>query len=464
MTTPIIYILVPFLVSIILYLIHKQTKILFYVGISLCALLVFFAIFQDFGAIWKVGSVSLEIRSSMVILGRTFAITNQDKFFLIFVYTCTAIWFGATRVVKVNSRFIPLVLAIVSILTSALAVEPFLYSAILVEIAVLVSIPLMLQPRNAIGKGVVRFLVFQSIAMPLILFGGWLLGGIQASLSDPVRQLQSVMFLGVGFAFWLAIVPFQSWVPQLAKEIDPLVSGIILGLFPVVTMLIMLDFISGLVWLRESPFLQPVLRLVGSIMVVSTGIWALTEKDGRRLLGYSVLLESGFAVLEVSLQSEIGVLTLFLSFIPRMGALALMALSLAVFLRNGVTPDQENLVGLIRRFPFASIGFIVALLSVAGIPLFAGFPTRLAVISQLANVDPQSAVWSIIGIIAFVFSIIRFLRSLSKPVFEDWTRAETLGQVGLITIGLFVILLFGVLPNLFGEQIATLLMNLPILR
>ncbi len=464
MTTPIIYILVPFLISIVLYLIHKHIKVMFYVGMSLCALLVLFAVFQDFGAIWKIGSFSMEIQSSMVILGRTFTITNQDKFFLIFVYTSTALWFGATRVIKVNTRFIPLVLAIVSILTSALAVEPFLYSAILVEIAVLISIPLMLQPKKAISKGVVRFLVFQSIAMPLILFGGWLIGGIQASLSDPARQLQSVMFLGVGFAFWLAIVPFQSWVPQLAKEIDPLVSGFILGLFPIVTMLIMLDFISGLVWLRESAFLQPVLRLVGSIMVVSTGVWALTEKDGRRLLGYSVLLESGFAVVAVSLQSEIGVLTLFLSFIPRMGALALMALCLAVFSRNGVIPDQDHLVGLLRKFPFAAIGFVVALFSIAGIPLFAGFPTRLAIISQLVEVDSVSAVWTLIGIVAFLFSAIRFFMCLSKPIYEDWTRSESLGQIGFIIIGLFVILLFGVLPNLFGEQIAPLLLNLPILR
>lgn len=437
---------------------------MFYIGLSLCVLLILFALFQDFGAIWKVGPISLEIKSSMVVFGRTFSITDQDKYFLIFVYACLAIWFGATRVVKVNSRFIPLSLAIVSLLTSALAVEPFLYSAILVEIAVLFSIPLLLQPQKPIGRGAVRFLVYQSLAMPLILFGGWLIGGIQANLSDPVRQIQSVLFLGIGFALWLAIVPFQSWVPQLSKEIDPLVSGFILGLFPVVTMLIMLDFISGLVWLRESPFLQPTLRLVGSIMVVSSGIFALSEKDGRRLLGYAVLLESGFAILAVSIQSESSVFALFLSFIPRLGALALMALSLAIFYRNDILPDQENLSGLMRRWPFASIGFIVSLLSMAGGPLLAGFPTRLAIVDQLADVDMASAVWVVVGLTAFTLSTLRFIRYLTNPVFVEWKKSESLGQIVFIMIGILVLLLFGTLPNLVGNQIAPLLINLPNLR
>jgi NADH-quinone oxidoreductase subunit N len=464
MTTPTVFIVFPFVVAVVLFFFQKRTRLVMITGITLCIVLFLFAFFQDFGGVWKIGPVSIEIKTSLAVFGRSFLLTNQDKFFLSFVYLSAAIWFGATRIIKVPSRFIPLGLAISAILTSALAVEPFLYSAILVELAVLVSIPLLLQPGVPAGRGIIRFLVFQSLAMPLVLFGGWLLGGIQASPSDAARQLQSVIFLGVGFAFWLAIFPFQSWVPQLAQSIHPLVGGFLLGLFPVVTMLIMLDFISGLVWLRSSVYLQPTLMLIGTIMVVSTGVWAAIEHDLRRLLGYSVLLESGFALLAVSLQSDVSVLTLFISFIPRMGALALMALALSIFTSNGIVPTLDNMSGMLRKFPFASIALIISFLSVAGLPLLGSFPVRLSLFEQLVVVSKVYTAWAFIGSVTFLFCVIRLIMQLTKPVQEKWERGETITQVIFLIVGMFALILLGVLPHLLGKQLLPLYMNLPILR
>ena len=464
MSTPVIYIAFPFLLSLVLYFLQKRTKLVNAISIAASVLLMLFAFFQIFGALWKIGPLSIEIKTSLAVLGRSFSLGNQDKYFLAFVYFFAAIWFGGVNITRISSRFIPFGFAIISILTAALAVEPFLYSAILVEIAILVSIPLLLIPGKPPGKGVLRFIVFQSLAMPLILFGGWLLGGIQASPSDTARLLQAVLFLGIGFALWLAIFPFQSWVPQLTMDIHPFISGFILGLFPIVTMLIMLDFISGLVWLRESQYLQPVLILVGTIMVGSTGIWAAIEKDGRRLLGYAVLLESGLAILAVGLQSQISVMTLFVSFLPRMAALALMALSLSIFVNNDIFPDLDHLSGMIRKYPFASSGLIISLLSVVGFPLLGSFPVRLALLEQLAVLNPGIAVWVLLGLVAFIYSALRFLMQISKPDGEGWRRGESISEIIFLVIGIFVLIIIGIFPNFFNGLLEPLFVNLPILR
>ena len=464
MSTPIIFIVIPFLLSLIMFFLQKRTRLVIIIGIVSSILLMLFAFFQSFGVVWKIGLFSIEIKSTLAVLGRSFSLGNQDKFFLVFVYFFAAVWFGGVIINRISLRFIPFGFAIISILTAALAVEPFLYSAILVEIAILVSIPLLLTPGSPPGKGVIRFIVFQSLAMPLILFGGWLLGGIQASPSDTARLLQAVLFLGIGFALWLAIFPFQSWVPLLTLDIHPFISGFILGMFPIVTMLIMLDFISGLVWLRESQYVQPALSLVGTIMVVSTGIWAAIEKDGRRLLGYAVLLESGLALLAVSLQSQISVLTLFISFIPRMGAMALMALSLSIFVNDDIVPDMDHLSGMVRRYPFASIGLISSLLCVVGFPLLGGFPMRLALLEQLADVNPMIAIWVLLGLVAFMISTLRLLLRITSPNSEEWQRGESIGQIIFLVIGILLLLLLGLFPNFFANQLSQLFVNLPILR
>lgn len=436
----------------------------FLLGISTCMVLMLFAFLQNFGAVWKIGPISIEIKTDLAILGRSFSLTNQDKFFLFFLYLSSAIWFGGSRSIQAGSRFIPLGLAIVSILTAALAVQPFLYSAILVEIAMLVSIPLVVEPGKPAGSGVLRYIVYQSMAMPFILFGGWLLGGIQASPSDTARLLQSVVFLGVGFAIWLAIIPFQSWVPKMSEELNPYISGFLLGLFPIVTMVIMIDFISGLVWLRESAYLEPALRLVGAIMVVSTGVWAVIEMDLRRLLGYAVLLESGLAVLLVSLQSEAGVSMLYLSFFSRIAAMAVMALSLTIIKNNGVTLHLDSVSGLIKRLPVASLALVISLFTIAGGPLLAGFPIRLSMLELLSERSPSITMGVILGLGFFLFAVMRLLFRITKPLELNIQRQESNGLVAMLLLGILFLVVFGFFPNLFVAILKPLFLNLPILR
>jgi NADH-quinone oxidoreductase subunit N len=326
---------------------------------------------------------------------------NSDRFFLSLVFISSALWFGAAEITGTPTKFISLGLAITSILTAALAVEPFIYSAILVEVAAIIAIPLTMQTGKPVGRGVIRFLIFQSLAMPLVLFGGWLLGGIQASPSDVTRLSQAAIFLGTGFAFWLAVFPFQSWVPLFTQEVNPLIAGFILGLFPIVTLFIMMDFISGLVWLRESQFLAPILRSVGIIMIVTAGVWTAFENDARRIFGYAVLLESGFSFVTISFQTALGVKTLFLSLIPRLVGLSVFGLALALILIYGFKPTFEGMKGLVRKLPFASIAFTLSLLSIIGIPLLAGFPIRLGTLEQLALTNSAGVAWCLIGIAGF---------------------------------------------------------------
>jgi NADH-quinone oxidoreductase subunit N len=463
-STPFLFIIIPLIISALLLIPQKNKTRIQVIGIITCGFLATFSIFQEFGEVLKIGPISLEINSTMSLFGRSFILANGDRFFLSVAFLASALWFGIANLIETPGKYVSLGLSITSILTAALAVEPFIYSAILVELAVLLAILLATQVGKPISKGIIRFLIFQSLAMPFILFGGWLFGGIQASPSDIARLSQADVFLGMGFAFWLAVFPFQSWVPLFTKEVHPLVSGLIFTLFPMVALFLMIDFISGLIWLRESTYLAPALRSVGLIMIITTGVWTAFESDLKRIFGYTVLFETGFSLIMISFQSDAGLRMLLVSMVPRIIGLATFGLSLSILVSKGYNSSIDSLNGVYRKLPFVSIALVISLLSIVGIPLLAVFPVRLAVFEQLAKADLYSIIWCLVGIAGFFFATLRIINSILFRVEKKWHIQESITQIIFICIGVLLLLVIGIVPGVLGGETAGYFSNLPIMR
>ncbi|HTX90387.1 MAG TPA: hypothetical protein VMC09_04140, partial [Anaerolineales bacterium] len=147
-----------------------------------------------------IGGTSFKLASSFTILGRNLTLTSADRAPLALIYGSAFFWFVPAALVKIPGRLIPLGLALTALLVASLAVEPFLYAALLIEVAVLLSIPLLTSHGQKPGRGLIRFLIFQTLAMPFILFSGWLLAGIEANPGNLVLVQQAALLLGLGFA------------------------------------------------------------------------------------------------------------------------------------------------------------------------------------------------------------------------------------------------------------------------
>jgi len=263
------------------------------------------------------------------------------------------------------------------LLTAALAVEPFLYSAILIELGVIISLPLLINREMPIGKGVLRYLIYQSLAMPFILLAGWILSGTQANPSDASQLQIAALLLGLGFAFWLGVFPFHVWIPELSSESNPYIAGFLLSTLPPVFLLIILKYLNGLAWLKEAAFLTPTLQAVGAVMIVTGGVWAAFQTNLKKLFGFLVIIESGFSLLCISLQNQQGNELFYLSLIPHLLSLGIFAYTLTSLKRYQIEPELNNLHGLIRNYPILFIALISSLFSVIGLPLFAGFSINL---------------------------------------------------------------------------------------
>lgn len=463
MNAPTIWIIFPATIAILLIFINNQ-RVLSLIGGITTVILALTAQFVPIGEAFRVGVLSFKIESSLTVLGRSLLIKPEEGALLALIYGTAALWFFGAEASKTAVKLVPLGILVTALMVAAIAVEPFLFAALFIEMAVLLAVPMLTSIYRPPGKGVIRFLIYQTLAMPFLLLSGWLLAGVESSPGNLALTAQSASILGLGFAFLFAIFPLYSWIPMLMEEAPPFIVGFLLWLIPTITVIFGAGFIDRYSWLRSSPQLTIVLQFAGILMVVTGGLWAAFQRHIGRIMAYSSIAESGLFLLALSLDLEFGISILFLLLPARALALAVWSLSLTILKEHSATLLFSSVRGMLRVSPFASVGLVIASLSTSGLPLLAGFPARLALWDSLARVSLSTALWMGIGVAGLFVSSFRTLAVLSMAdeytswgVSEDWAQGTMLG-LGLI--GLFILGLFPQIAQIFLANLPSMFEHL----
>ncbi len=447
MSALVLWILIPILAAAILAFIPRRRTVMVQGG-ALSLILAFLALVIPIDTALALGPFSFKIAGSVQLLGRSFNIAQADGPVLALIYGLDALWFFGVEAAGVNRRLIPLGLAITACLVASLAVEPFLYAALLIEMAAMLAIPLFVVPNQPASTGLLRFLINQTLAMPFILFSGWMLTGVEASPGDLALTTQAAVMLALGFAFLLAIFPLYSWIPMLAEQTSPYVLAFMLWILPMFALIFALSFLDRYAWLRSSPLLEHPIRLAGLLMLVSAGWFAAFQRHLGRLLAYAAIAETGLAILAISLNSSISVDLVFLLFIPRGLELAVWSMGVSIINDQVHSLRFHSLAGLARSFPIVTAGLAVSNLSMAGFPLLAGFPSRFSLWEQLSGSSLGLAAWMLVGLLGILIGAFRTMAVLlMAPENTPWQRSENRIQTVLLGLGIAALFLLGLFPQ-----------------
>jgi len=456
MSAPIIWILIPFAVGFLtLFFLHQRFSPLIGGGVSMILALV--AIIFPIDTALLLGTVSIKISSSVQFFGRSFALSTADGPLIAIIYCLAALWFFGTEASGSANRFVSLGLMIVALLTASIAVEPFLFAALLLDMAAMLVIPLLVPLYQKPGRGVVRFLIYQTLAMPFILFSGWMLAGVEASPGAVGATVQSGTILGLGFAFLLGVFPLYNWIPMLMEETSPYVTGFLLWALPTFTIIFALGFLDRYTWLRTSPQLSNTLQFAGVLMVASGGLFASQQKHIGRIMGYAAITETGLLVLAIGLKSTEIVNTTFLLLIPRGLELAVWALALSIIKRKAYSLRFSEVQGFARSYPVAVSALIFAHLSMTGFPLLAGFPPRLALWQGLAGQSLVISFWVFLGLLGLLISASRTLAVfVMAEENKAWELNESWVQITMLGVGVIALFILGMFPQVLQPFIVNL--------
>jgi hydrogenase-4 component B len=204
-------------------------------------------------------------------------------------------------------------------------------------------------------------------------------------VSGPVRQAMFVLFF-LGFGVKAGIIPLHGWLPEAhpaaPSSISALMSAVLItaGIYGLVRFcafgLGVPDARWGLVFMAA-----------GTLSAILGVLYALTQRDIKRLLAYSTIENAGIVVLALGA----GMLALAYG----QGALAAVALTAGLmhvlnhavfkgllFLGAGSvvmatgTREIEQLGGLLRRMPWTGLFFLIGAMAISGLPMLNGFTSE----------------------------------------------------------------------------------------
>ena len=256
-----------------------------------------------------------------------------------------------------------------------------------------------------------KYFLMGSFASGIILFGICLIYGAMgtfdvAEITDWSRSAELPIWFPIGIAmvtigmlFKIAAVPFHFWAPDVYEGSPALTTATMSTLVKVVAMATLYKLLTAMNADISDAFINII--IVISIASMSVGnIMALKQTNVKRMLAFSGISHAGFMLMALlSINSSAGSLLYYATAYSLAGIAAFTVILYVCKNRNN--EDVANFNGLGKNNPLMAAVLTASLLSMAGIPIFAGFFAKLVLFNQTLE-----AGYLIVVIAAVINSII----------------------------------------------------------
>ncbi|HSK48837.1 MAG TPA: NADH-quinone oxidoreductase subunit N [Coriobacteriia bacterium] len=209
------------------------------------------------------------------------------------------------------------------------------------------------------------------------------IGSILAERPLPAIGAIGLVLMLAGFGFKTTSAPFQSWVPDVYEGSPTPVTALLSVGSKLTGFALVLRFVvTGL-------GAQPKLHLVFAVLAVASmlvgNLGALQQNNIKRLLAYSGIAQAGYILVGLAAMSATGMSAL-LFYLAAYGIANLLAFAVVIAFTRAVGSENiADYAGLARRSPLAALGLTAALMSLAGLPLTAGFMAKFYVFLSAAQ-------------------------------------------------------------------------------
>jgi NADH-quinone oxidoreductase subunit N len=268
----------------------------------------------------------------------------------------------------------------------------------------------------------VKYFVLTAISIAFLLFGTALVYGASGTMTfqassavasssngpGPILFLAGTAMVMIGIGFKLALVPFNFWAPDVFQGAPAPVAGFLATVSKGAVFAVLMRYFSGIHILSHNALFY-ILAVMAIASMFFGNITALMQNNIKRVLAYSSIAHFGYLLLMVIAGGAIGIAA-SIFYLTAYFVTTLMAFGVITFLSGGETDLEliEDYKGLAFRHPILAICLTAAMLSLAGIPLTAGFIAKFYLVA--AGAKMQLWVLLIILVINSVIGLFYYLR------------------------------------------------------
>jgi NADH-quinone oxidoreductase subunit N len=292
-----------------------------------------------------------------------------------------------------------------------------------------------------------KYMLFGAVSTGAMLYGMTLLYGMAgstklAAIRDVVAGssggnsfmlLVATALLLAGFGFKTAAVPFHFWCPDVYTGAPTPVTAF-LSVAPKAAGFATLIrfFFTGLSntanssqWTQFQNINWAALVLVLSIVTMTFGnLAALRQDDMKRMLAYSSIAHAGYLFMGAVVLTSEGVQAVLIYLIAYL-FMNLGAFLVVIEIHNRIGSfDVRDYRGMYRRSPFLTIAMSIFMLSLMGIPPFAGFFGKLFVFA--AAVNRNLAWYAVVGALNSVIAVYYYARVIKTMIIDEGTETGRL--------------------------------------
>jgi NADH-quinone oxidoreductase subunit N len=323
-----------------------------------------------------------------------------------------------------------------------------------------------------------KYVLFGAAASAMMLYGISLLYAFGGSLdlytgnlllglsqANPAAVSVALVLVLIGIGFKLSFVPIHFWVPDVYQGASTPVTAWLSTLPKIAGFALLINFLRPFIYFPNwTAFdFRFYLAIIGIITMIAGNFAAIMQKNIKRMLAYSSIGHTGFALMAVVTFSAEG-LSALVFYLAVYAVANIGALALATYFANVAEAEStDSYKGLGHKYPAASVCFIIVLVSLTGLPITAGFNGKLLIFSSTysfyqQNHNPLLLALMITGAIATVVALFYYIkiprnlflkRSENPSIITEKSRNIIIFSIILCLL----IILLGLKPDLLLNHI-----------
>ena len=271
-----------------------------------------------------------------------------------------------------------------------------------------------------------KYFILSALSSGLLLYGCSLIYGFSGStnfyliseniLSSEYGNVFGIVFILVGLAFKIAVVPFHMWAPDV-YEGSPTSVTLFFAVVPKIAALTVFIRFLYVPFVNLIDQWQMIIIFLSLASMIFGAVSAIGQKNLKRLIAYSSIGHMGYALAGLAVGTNSGIQSsiIYISIYLIMN-LGIFCCLFMMKRKDKFFDNLEDLAGLSKNHPIISLSLLILLFSLAGIPPMAGFFAKFYIFMSV--IEQSMYFLAIVGLLSTVISAFYYLRIIKIIYFD----------------------------------------------